>query len=290
MFNYLLYRLGKFLALRLPLKLAYALAVFCSDAHYIFADQDRRFVKENLRIILPDKPLKEIYRIRREMARNFAKYLVDFFRFEKIDAAYIKKNVRVENIHYFGLAQSRGKGVIILTAHMGNWELGGVVFALSGYPFWAVAMKHKHKMVDDFFNTQRESKGMKVIPLGKAVRKCLSLLKENKTIALLGDRDFTERGIVLDFFGRKALFPEGPAAFALQTGASIVPVFLLRNKDDSFTFKIEPPIEFIPSGDKKRDLPELMLKYKAIIEGYIRKYPEQWYMFKRFWITEASIK
>ncbi|MDP2940728.1 MAG: lysophospholipid acyltransferase family protein [Candidatus Omnitrophota bacterium] len=282
MFNYLLYRLGQYLAMHLPLKLAYALAVFCSDVHYIFADQDRRFVKGNLRIIFPDKPLKEIYRIRREMARNFAKYLADFFRFEKIDAAYIKKNVRIENIRYFDQALAKGKGVIILTAHLGNWELGGVVIALSGYPFWAVALKHKNKRVDDFFNNQRESKGPKVIPLGRAVRKCLSLLKENKIIALLGDRDFTERGIVLDFFDRKALFPEGPAAFALQTGASIVPGFLLRNKDDSFTLRIEPPIEFIQSGDKKRDLPELILKYKAIIEGYIREYPEQWYMFKKF--------
>ncbi|OGX45508.1 MAG: hypothetical protein A3G38_03850 [Omnitrophica WOR_2 bacterium RIFCSPLOWO2_12_FULL_51_8] len=285
MLNYLVYRCGQFLALRLPLQWAYRIAVFCSDVHYIFADQDRRCVKENLEIIFPDKPREEIYRIRREMARNFAKYLVDFFRFEKLDEAYIRNIVRIENIHYFDQALREGRGAIVLTAHLGNWELGGVVIALSGYPLWAVALRHKNKMVDGFFNAQRKSKGLNIIPLGRAVRRCLSLLKENKIIALLGDRDFTEKGIVLDFFGKKAFFPEGPAAFALQTGASIIPGFMLRNKDDTFLLKIEQPINYIPTGDKKRDARELILKYKAVVEDYIRKYPEQWYMFKRFWIS-----
>lgn len=285
MLNYLLYRIGQFIALHLPLKLGYKIAVFCSDAHYIFADKDRRAVKENLKAIFPEKSDREIRRIRIRVSRNFAKYLVDFFRFEKLDEEYIKNNIRIENIHYFQEALSRGKGVIVLTAHLGNWELGGVVIALSGYPFWVVVLAHKDKRVDNFFNSQRESRGIKVIPLGRAVRKSLDVLKENKILALVGDRDFSEKGMILDFFGKPALFPEGPAALALKTGASIVPGFMLRNKDDTFTLKIEAPLDFSPTGDKEKDLRELIAIYKIIFEDYIRKYPDQWYMFRRFWIS-----
>lgn len=284
MFNYLLYRIGQFIALSLPLKLSYKLAIFFSDLHYIFADKDRLATKENLKVIFPEKSLKEIYRLRLWIFRNFAKYLVDFFRFERLNLEYIKKNIRIENIGYFDEALSKGKGVIVLTAHLGNWELGGVVVALLGYPFWVVALPHKHKMVNNFFNRQRESKGIKVIPLGKAVRASLNVLKENGVLALAGDRDFTEKGIILDFFGKPAFFPEGPAAFSLKTGAAIVPCFMVRNKDDSFTLRIEKPLEFIPTGNREEDLREIITRYKAIFEDYIRRYPDQWYMFRRFWI------
>lgn len=285
MFNYILYKIGQFIALHLPLKLGYKIAVFISDLHYMVADKDRQVVKENLKAIFPEKSDREIRRLRIRMFRNFAKYLVDFFRFAKLDVEYIKRNIKVENIHYIDTALSGSKGVIALTAHLGNWELGGVVIALLGYPFWAVALPHKYKKVDKFFNFQRQRKGMKVIPLGKAVRMCLNLLKENKIVGLVGDRDFTEKGQVVNFFGRPTFFPEGPAAFSLKTGAVIVPGFMVRNKDDSFTLKLEKPLGFVPTYDKNKDLKNLINRYKIIIEDYIRRYPDQWYMFRRFWIS-----
>jgi KDO2-lipid IV(A) lauroyltransferase len=283
MFNYILYRIGQFIALHLPLNLAYKIALFISDLRYLFAHKDRRITKENLKVIFPDKSDREIRRIRIKIFRNFAKYLVDFFRFSKLDAQYIKENIRIENIHYIDEALSKGKGAIIVSAHLGNWELGGVVVALLGYPFWAVALPHKYKKIDNFFNYQREIKGMQVIPLGKAVRQSLEVLRENKVLALAGDRDFSEKGIVLDFFGRSATFPQGPAALALKTGATIIPGFMLRNPDDSFTLRFEKPLQLISTGEKNNDLVKLTEKYKTIFEDYIREYPDQWYVFRRFW-------
>jgi KDO2-lipid IV(A) lauroyltransferase len=283
MFNYLIYRLGQFLALKLPLKVTYRVASFLADTHYFFCFRDRRLVRENLKAIFPEKPAREIRKICIRVFRNFAKYLVDFFRFEKLDREYIEENIRIEGIGYFDQALARGKGAIALTAHLGNWELGGVVIALLGYPFWAVALPHKHKKVDDFFNFQRQRKGVKVMPLGRAVRQCLAVLKKNEIVALVGDRDFTEKGLILDFFGKPAFFPEGAAAFALQTGAAVVPGFMLRNPDDSFTLKIEKPLEYTVCGDKEKDLAALINQFKNIFEQYIREYPDQWYMFRRFW-------
>ena len=283
MVDYCFYKIGRFIAEHLPLKAAYAVAVFISDVHYCFDWRDRRAVKANLKAIFPGKTDRQIRRIRIEMFRNFAKYLADFLRFSKLDKEYIEKNIKIENIGYFDEALAEGKGVIALSAHLGNWELGAGLVAFLGYPFWAVALPHKYKKVDDFFNAQRRSQGVNVIPLGVAVRQCLKAFKENKIVALVGDRDFNENGPKLDFFGKPTILPQGPAAFALATGARIVPCFMCRNEDDSFTMRIEKPIEFSPCGDKEKDTLALISKYKVIIEDYIRRYPEQWYMFRRFW-------
>ena len=283
MFNYILYRIGQLIALHLPLKITYKIALFISDLHYLFAHKDRRITKESLKVIFPDKSDREIRRIRIKIFRNFAKYLVDFFRFSKLDAQYIKENIKIENIHYIDEALSKGKGAIIVSAHLGNWELGGVVVALLGYPFWIVALPHKYRKVNDFFNFQRGSKGINVIPLGRAARQSLDILKENRVLALAGDRDFSEKGIVSDFFGRPAIFPQGPAALSLKTGAKVIPGFMLRNEGDTFTLKFEKPLEFISTGDKNNDLIGLTAQYRNIFEDYIRKYPDQWYMFRKFW-------
>ncbi len=283
MANYILYRIGQIIALHLPLKISYKIAEFISDLHYLFVAKDRRTAKENLKVIFPDKSDREIRRIRIRIFRNFAKYLVDFFRFSKLDANYIKDNIKVENIHYIDEALSKGKGTIIVSAHLGNWELGGVVVALLGYPFWAVALPHKYKKVDNFFNSQRGSKGMGVIPLGKAVRQSLNVLSENKVLALAGDRDFSEKGLVVNFFGRPSVFPQGPAALALKTGATVIPGFMLRNKDDSFTLRFEKPLNSTSSGNRSDDLIRLTGQYTKIFESYIRKYPDQWYVFRKFW-------
>jgi len=282
--NYYIYRFGQFIALNLPLKLVYGIAVFLADLHYFLAFRDRRFVKANLKVIFPEKENKELRKISKMVFRNFAKYLADFFRFEKLNRSYIDKNIKLENLHHFDQALASGKGVVVLTAHLGNWELGGVVLAQLGYPFWAVALSHKNKKVNDFFVSQRAGKGVNVIAMGKAVRSCISEIRNNHMVALVGDRDFTEKGIVIDFFNKPMHFPEGPAALSLMTGASIIPGFMLRNPDDSFTLRIEKPVEFKPCGDKKKDLAELIKVYKNIIEDYIRKYPDQWYVFRRFWV------
>lgn len=283
MLNYIIYRIGQFIALSLPVRLAYALAIFVSDLHYCFALRDRKAAEENLRAIFPDKPAREIRRIRIRMFRNFAKYLVDFFRFSRLDQDYIKKNIRIENLNYLDQGLAKGKGIIVVTAHLGNWELGGVVVALSGYPFWAVALPHAHPKVNNFFNSQRQSRGMRVIPLGRAVRQSLKVLRDNQILALVGDRDFSEKGIALDFFGRTAVFPEGPAALSLKTGAQIIPGFMLRNEDDSFTLVFEKPLASPDAGESSFNAVELTRQYKDIFESYIRRYPQQWYVFRRFW-------
>lgn len=283
MLNYIIYRIGQVIALAFPLSAGYKIAEFVSDFHSICSRKDRHAVEANLKVVFPEKSLTEIRKIRRRMSRGFARYLIDFFRFDRIDKEFLEKNTRIEGREHFDQALAKGRGGIILSAHMGNWELGAVITALLGYPLYVVALRHKDKKVDKFFNSQRENKGVKVIPIDKAGRSCIDILKENKFLALVGDRDFNEKGLLLNFFGKPALFPKGPAVFALKTGASIIPAFVINNRDGSHTFKIEKALEFEPTGNKNEDIVKIMSSYKQIFEYYIRKYPEQWYMFRRFW-------
>ncbi len=192
MLNFIVYKIGQFFALNLPLKAGYGLAVFISDLRYLFAFADRRVITQNLEAIFPNKSKKEIAQIRRALFRNFAKYLVDFFRFAILDMEYVQKNIRIEGLHYYQEELKKGRGVIALTAHLGNWELGGAVIGLCGYNFWAVVLPHKHKKVSEFFNAQRLSKGVNVMNLGNAARQCLGILKKNYVLALVGDRDFSK--------------------------------------------------------------------------------------------------
>jgi len=125
--NYYIYRFGQFLALILPLRLAYFLASGLAQIYYYLAFNDRRNVQANLRVIFPEVSRRKLRKVSKMVFRNFAKYLADFFRFEKLDRQYIDKNIKLENLHYFNEALVKGKGVIVLTAHLGNWELGGAV-------------------------------------------------------------------------------------------------------------------------------------------------------------------
>jgi lauroyl/myristoyl acyltransferase len=284
MLNYPLYKIGQFIARSVPLKTAYKIAVFFSDVHFVFADKDRAEVIANLKAMFPEKNKKELFKIRIQIFRNFAKYLVDFFRSEEVTEEYIKRKVKIENISYLDNALKKSKGVVALSAHVGNWELGGIVLACLGYPIFGVALPHKSKKVNDFFNGQREKKGVKVISFGKAARTCLKLLAENKIIALVGDKDFTkDTGVVTDFFGRPSFMPKGPAAFALKNGSVIIPVFVLRNPDDTFTIKINKPIDC-----SSNTIEGITAKCTEEIEKLVKAYPEQWYMFKKFWIQPKT--
>ena len=284
MYSFLIYKLGQFLALVLPLRAGYSIAIFAAKLQYLLSRKDRLVVYGNLRAIFPDKDEKEIAVLAKMVFVNFAKYLVDFFRFEKLDKKFLSEKVKVVGRENLDNALKGDKGVIALTAHIGNYELGGAVISLLGYRFNAVALDHKNRLVNDFFVGQRVRTGVKVISLGSTLRRCYEVLRKGEVVALVGDRDFSNHGIVTEFFGRKTLIPKGPAAFYVRAGASIVPGFLIRTPDDSFELRFEPPISYHAIGNVETDEKKVTDLCVEAIEDYIKRYPSQWYMFRRFWL------
>ena len=285
MFKFLCYKVGQFIVSRLSLPAAYRFAMILSDIQYYCSFRDRRAVTRNLRKICPDAT--DIHRLAREVFRNFGKYLVEFFRMAgEIDQDFIRERVTVPRLDYIEQALARGRGVIFLTAHIGNWELGGVVMSLLGYPPVAIALPHKERPVNNLFNRQREARGVTIVPTYSATRRCLGLLRQNKMVAVVADRLFGGHGVVLDFLGEQAEFPRGPAIFALKTGAAIVPLFLTRTGGDRFELTVSAPI--YPPEDSGHGRPDderltgMMRQYIKVIEEQIRRHPEQWLMFRDY--------
>lgn len=284
MIFYILYRIGQTLALNFPLRFCYRAAVILADIHCFLGFREMASVKENLKTILA-KPSEddELRRTMRNVFRNFAKYLVDFFRFSKMDAEYVKRFIRLDGLSNVEDALKYGKGVIMLSAHLGNWELGGFVMGTLGYPIHAVVLTHRNIRINDFFKNQRAMGKMKSIEFGASLRGCYKALKNNELLALLGDRDFSNSGIPSEFCGKSAVMPKGAATLSYRTGAAIVPSFITRNDDDTFTFAFEKPILPDMQGDEESAIRGIMKKYLPIIESYVKRYPGQWYVFRNFW-------
>jgi len=151
-------------------------------------------------------------------------------------------------------------------------ELGGVALAALGFPLSVVVLTHKHDNIDRFFTQQRQAKGVGVIPVGIAVRRCFKVLADNGAIALVSDRDYFNNGLEMKFFGKKTIIPKGPALFSRRCDAPIVPVFMLRNEDDTFTLKILEPIMPVRTKNEHEDMICVTEKVESN-RGYCKRIP-----------------
>lgn len=215
-------------------------------------------------------------------------YLVDFFRFSRLSQESLRDWVKLEGVEHMQEALRAGKGAIGLTAHLGNFEMAGAVLALLGFPVHAVVLTHRNPRVNAFFDRQRAKAGVAAVPLQGMDRRTffetgLSVLRSNRILALVADRDFTNHGLTLPLFGETLQVPTGPAAFSLRTEAPIVPGFLVREQDGRYRFVLEKPI-FPPAGANRQEaVRQLSQSCLEVMARYIRQYPTQWYLFHAFW-------
>jgi len=275
--------IGRRLALTLPLKASYRIAFIAANAYYFFARESKRNLTCNLRIALgiTDEALMKKYT--KAVFVNFAKYLVDFFRLPKLEDDLAAKRIQIEGRENLERALKEGKGVIALSAHLGNWELGAAVTASLGHPFNVIVLDHKYKRIDDFFTNQRRICNEIPILLGNQLKNCFRVLSNNELLAIMGDRDFTQNGVETDFFGRPAILPKGPASLSLKTGAAIVPTFLTRREGERFVLTFEKPIAVKITRNKDEDAKNIMKEYFSIFERYIKAFPDQWFAFTKLW-------
>ena len=282
--NYHLYLIAYWITRAMPRKMAYAFARALADCHYFLSKQDRLAVESNLKKVYKTEDLPS--GVVRNVFRNFGRYLADFFTQTKyLDSDFITHHVHLHNIEYINDVLSQKKGCIIVSAHLGNWELAGAVLAKLGYPLSIVALPHQDPKVNQFFNAQREFFGTTVIPTTTAIRRCLEHLRDNRLLAILAERDFTQHGIPMDFFGYPTMIPKGAAIFSLRTGAPIIPAFFIRTQNDDYDIELLKPI-YPPVLTKAKysdsDMVDMMRQYVSIIEQEIRKHPDQWLIFRKF--------
>lgn len=284
MSEYWKYRLAAFLSRLPPERMAYWFGLRIADRHYRRNHAGREAIISNLRTIYAARgvvPADEALQGHaRKCFQYFGKYLVDFFRFARVTPDEVKRRVSLEHREYLDQCLALGRGAVLVTAHFGNWELGGAVMAAMGYKISAMVLPERMQKLNRMFQRQRESRGVHVIPVGRAaVLNAVRLLKQGEIVALLGDRDFTGKNDRVEFFGRKARIPRGPAWLSFKTGTPILMAFLIRQVDDSFLFRFHPPI--LP--DEEGSMEALRGRICRTMEKEIGERPYQWFIFDDFW-------
>jgi len=273
-----------------PRRMSYGIARRLADIYVLLDKRGRESVVANLKQIQVGSGValspRALHSLARENFLNFAKYLVDFFKFLRLDREHMDRFVRFGNVPAMldGLL-AQGKGIIIVSAHLGNWELGAAGVAALGYKFNAVALEVPDKKLNDLYQYYRSSRGIYAIPFGRAARECIAALRRNEIVAVVGDRDFTASNRTVEFFGRPARLPDGPAKLALATGAPLLPIFMIRLPDDTFAYVVEEPIW---ADKSQHTIDDVMRQIAAALESVIRQHSEQWFLFHDLWDIESD--
>jgi KDO2-lipid IV(A) lauroyltransferase len=196
--------------------------------------------------------------------------------------------VRPEGRERLDRALAQGKGAIVVTAHVSNWDILAAASASYGYPVSAVTNELPSDGLNELVIASRERIGMKMIGLGPgSLRQILKALARNEVVALASDLYSGDRGVRVPFFNRPAIFPSGPAAIALKTGAPIIPVWIRRQPDNLYVAEVEDPIEVSRTGDTARDIQVTTERIVEFFERIIRREPDQWLVFLPVWRQEA---
>jgi KDO2-lipid IV(A) lauroyltransferase len=273
---------------RLPASVAYTLGeAFGRFAHQVAWIIGRnRIGMINLRLVLGREKFKGQFRqILKDMWINFGRNAVEFARFPRFNKDNINRYVTWENIRYFEEARERGHGILLVTAHFGNWDLIALSSGMNGFPVNLITKHMRSKAITDFWMKWRARGGINPIFKKEAVREIVQLLRHNKLVAFVLDQDTKpkEGGIFVDFFGHAASTLSAPALLSQKRGTPVVPVFLVRESRYTHRAVVEPPIEFEDVGSHDENLRHNTRRYLEVLERYVRKYPEQWLWVHRRW-------
>ncbi len=217
----------------------------------------------------------EVARVARSAFQNYGRVLMDFLLLGSLTPQELIARMSVDGLEHLDAGLARGKGVIMATPHMGSWDMAGSYAGALGYRISAVAERFPGSLNEAVVAT-RQRFGLNVIMLGRsAVRGITEALQANGGVALLCDLE-QGPGLTVSFFGRRATVPGGPAAFALKTGASLVPACQYASAPGRYHVHLDPPLA-VREGDTKESLMQAVINR---FEDFIKERPDQWYAFR----------
>jgi KDO2-lipid IV(A) lauroyltransferase len=273
----------------LPVRFSYWVGARIGDIIYLcWHEHSGNAVSNMLRVLGPDARPGAIKRAARQSFHNYIQVLIDFIRIPHMNIHAIEDEVQARGWEHLAAARARGKGVIVVASHSGNWDYAGAILGKYQLQATAIADPFQPQRLDDFVITQRQRMGIHTYPAEAAsVRQLLMALKRNELVILHVDRPVPGEGVEVQFFGESAWVPSGPATIALKTGAAIVPGYFMRDPDNrhGFVGEFSPPLDYpaFLTGDKERDIQRISQEIMTYMEGVIRAHPTQWYMFRRMW-------
>jgi len=274
----------------LPRPLARSLAALITQTLFALLPRLRKTAEVNLKIAFPEWSDVQRAKTIRAMVRNLGWMAAEFARFPKYSKENIEQLVVLDGHENFLEGQRRGKGVLYLTGHIGAWELSSFAHALYGYPLHYMARPVDNKKVDDLVNGYRCLSGNRPVFKNESARVMLKILKEAGTIGILADQNtMPDEAVFVDFFGKMASTTTGLARVALHTGAAVVPGYAVWDQSlQKYRLRFEPSVELVRTGDTERDVRENTQRFTKVLEGIIRKYPEQWVWLHGRWNTRPK--
>ena len=254
---------------------------------YIGLGRLRRVGYRNLELALPEISRNDRARILRGVYRHLAWQLVEFCRMARFTRKNTRGWIRIEGLDRYLAAQARGKGVLVLTGHLGAWELSGFYHSLIGYPMGMVIRRLDNRLLDDFVNGIRCLHGNRVLHKDDFARGLLMAMRAGETVGILMDTNMTPpQGVFAPFFGRLACTASGLARVALRTGAAVLPGFMLwEPAERKYVLRFGQELDFTRSSDPEADVLKATAQCNQVLEAWIRRYPDQWLWIHRRWKT-----
>lgn len=274
----------------MPRSIAYRAAGMLGWLGFHLASRQRRTGLQNLRMALPELSAADQQKTLRGCFQNLGRLLVEFTHFPDLNKSNISQFVAHDGLENYLEGLSRGRGVIFMTAHFGAWELSSFAHAVYGYPLKFIVRPIDNRRVEKLISRYRTLSGNVPVQRRSAARDILKALRENEAVGILFDQNTTRsEGVFANFFGISAATTPAIALFALRTGAAVVPGFLIWDAAlKKHRLRLDPPVELINTGNRERDVLENTKQFNAILEGYIRKHPDQWLWIHRRWKTRPE--
>ena len=280
-----LFRLGNWFIGALPPRVRYPLAALTGRCVFVLMRRRRRVAFENFAQVL-GRPWNDrlVRRTAGHAFSNYFKMFADFILMDSLTPEQIRRMVQPEGREHLDRALADGKGAIVVTAHISNWDILAAASAVYGYPISAVTDELPLGPLSHVVVASRARIGMKMIPVGAgSLRHILKALARNELVALASDLYRGDRGVRVNFFNRPAIFPAGPAAIALKTGVPIIPAWGRRQTNNLYVAEIEAPIEVSRTGDNAHDIQVTTERIVRFFERIIRREPDQWLVFLPVW-------
>ena len=291
MLVYWLFRLTILVMRPFPLKVGYAIGSFVASLCYYFFRRQRRALNENLARVLGSDDKRYVDSVARRAFRNFGRYVVDFIHFPVMTREEIQRRLAFDQWEDLNRVTGFERGVLIVTIHFGNWDHGAAALAAYDYPVNAIADTFRYPKMNQLVQGSREKLGMKVIPRERVGLGVFRALRQGEILAMLIDVPAPDSSIQVPFFGAPAEVSSAPARIALRTGAWVVPAVVLRGPEDPAIIRpiIDVSLRYDATGPEEEDVHRLTALIMASLERQIRRYPDQWFIFRRMWTAPAEM-
>jgi len=271
---------------RLPRSWAYALAVVAARVAWWFSPLARPRLEYNLKIACPElrDDTVALRHLSKVNFRNHAKAYADLMQLPGARIEAMRPLLKVKGLEHLEAARSLGKGVLAVSCHMGSYEVVAAIWSATLAPVSFFAEEVEPRALFEWYRDTRARLGISVLTLDMGgIRKVLQALREQEIVITAIDRDITETGYLMPFFGKLAPIPLGPASIALRLGTPLLPVCVYRLPDDTYMAEAAPHIFAKSTGNPRADQVRATQQLLRQIERFIQQHPEQWHVPHRIW-------